>query len=156
MTAADERLLARLGEGTVLTTASMADVVVTQRGNPVVFGIGSFNLTDQPYGVLKDVVLTFFDPGTSEDTRRELVRTWCVQYVVCPDTWVIDAATRTQLRETAWLRLVSEDGDGLLSRSMKINRLVHLPGRGGTVLYATGPGQSSFVFGCSRWRSRRG
>ena len=118
MTNADDELLGYLEGGTVLTTAPMADVVVLQRGNPVVFGIGSFNLTDQSFLTLSDDIETFFRADTPAARRQEIARQWCASYVLCPDTWPIDKATRTQLQNTPWLDQIAVEGNGLLFRVM--------------------------------------
>lgn len=110
----DAALMARLGPGTVLAPAPASDVIASRRGNPVVFGIGSFNLTDQPYVPLRAEVETFFAPDTPDDTRREIARRWCAAYVYCPDTWPVDVRTREALQHSAWLREIGRGGDAAL------------------------------------------
>lgn len=112
----DGALLESIGEGTVLAPSPASDVVVRQKGNPVVFGIGSFNLTDQAYSELKEEVDTFFAPGTPDAVRRDIVDRWCVAWVYCPATWPVDEEVRAQLRTSAWLELVAEERDGMVLR----------------------------------------
>lgn len=119
MSQADAVVLEHLGSGTVLTPAPAGDVVVRQRGNPVVFGIGTFNLTDQPYVEIKQDVNDFFAPGTPEARRREIAQRWCVEYVYCPDTWPVAAAIRAELRDTLWLNAVASEGEALLLQVAK-------------------------------------
>lgn len=116
MHAIDARLMDALGEGTVLAPAPASDVVVRRRGNPVVFGIGSFNLTDVPYVELRAVVDTFFSPETPDEARREIATDWCVDWIYCPHTWPMDPSTRDQLRAVPWLEMMADDGDGMVFR----------------------------------------
>lgn len=116
MSLIDQRLLEHLGEGTVLAPAPAADVVVRQHRNPVVFGVGSFNLTDQAYSVLAETVATFLDPATPEATRRDLADTWCVDWVYLPHTWSVAEGTRAALDQYPWLETVAREGRGALYR----------------------------------------
>lgn len=112
----DEQLLGAIGEGTVLAPAPASDVVVRVKGNPVVYGIGTFNLTDQPYDELKEEIDTFFDADTPDAVRRDIASRWCVTWIYCPATWPVDSAVREQLRVGTWLALVAEEGDGMVLR----------------------------------------
>ena len=112
----DGGLLEALGGGVVMAPAPASDVVVLQRRNPVVFGIGTFNLTDQSYTELHGVVDTFFSPETSDQIRREIVQAWCVDWVYCPATWTVDAKTRAALSEAPWLELRQTAGEGAVYR----------------------------------------
>jgi hypothetical protein len=112
----DGRLIEALGEGTVLASSPGSDVVVRLKGNPVVYGIGTFNLTDQPYAELKEEVDVFFDAGTPDGVRRDIAARWCVAWVYCPATWAVDPAVREQLRGADWLEVVAEEGDGMVLR----------------------------------------
>lgn len=110
----DAALLDTMGDGTVLTPAPMGDVVVRLRGNPVVFGIGSFNLSVLPYAAVSGVVNRFFDPATPDEERREIARDWCVDYVLCPTTWPVPDGTPEALRGADWLEVVSEGENSAL------------------------------------------
>ena len=114
MSTVDGALINIIGEGTVLAPAPASDVVVRLKGNPVLFGIGTFNLTDQPYAELQEEVDVFFDAETPDDVRRDIADRWCVAWVYCPATWPVDPVVRDQLRGATWLQLVAEDGDGMV------------------------------------------
>src|SRR5690606_18803073 len=105
--AADGRLIEAIGEGTVLAPSPASDVVVRRKENPVVFGIGTFNLTDQPYVELSEELEVFFDAKTSDDVRQDIAKRWCVAWVYCPATWPVAATVRDQLRAADWLELVA-------------------------------------------------
>lgn len=104
MSANDAALMRLIGTGPVLAPAPASDVIARNQGNPVIYGIGSFNLTDQPYLVLRKEVDTFFAAATPDAVRRDIAHRWCVRYIYCPDTWPVSAATRDVLRKTPWLR----------------------------------------------------
>jgi len=116
MSQADAAVLAALHEGTVLAPAPASDVVVRQHGNPVVFGIGSFNLTDRAYLTLRKTVDVFFHPACPPKDRRRIVDDWCVTYVYCPDTWPVDARVIEQLRSTMGLEEVASKDRAALFR----------------------------------------
>lgn len=112
----DARLIDVIRDGTVLAPAPASDIVVRLKGNSTVFGIGTFNLTDQPYVELKEELTVFFQADTPDEVRREIAKRWCVDWVYCPATWPVDIAVRDQLRGATWLEVVTESGDGLLLR----------------------------------------
>ncbi len=116
MRAADGALIEAIGEGCVLAPSPASDVVVRLKGNPVVFGIGTFNLTDQPYSELREEVEVFFDGETPDGVRQDIAARWCVAWVYCPATWPVDPVVREQLRASTWLEVVAEDGDGMVLR----------------------------------------
>ncbi len=116
MSLIDQRLLEHLGAGTVLAPAPASDVVVRQRRNPVVFGVGSFNLTDQAYPMLAETVAAFLDPTSSEATRKQIADTWCVDWIYLPHTWPVAEDTRTALDVTPWLEAVRHEGRGAVYR----------------------------------------
>lgn len=112
----DGRLIEAIGKGCVLASSPASDVVVRLKGNPVVFGIGTFNLTDQPYSELREEVEVFFDAETPDGVRRDIAARWCVAWVYCPATWPVEPAVREQLRASTWLEVAAEAGDGMLLR----------------------------------------
>jgi hypothetical protein len=118
MTRADANILEQLGEGVVLTPPPMSDVIVIQRGNPVVFGIASFNLSDRPFVEMSAMIRIFFAAETTNEERRKIATDWCVDYIYCPDTWPIDAEVRAQLTEAPWLQTVAQQGRALLLKSI--------------------------------------
>lgn len=115
----DATLIAQLGDGTVLAPSPMGDVIARQHGNPVVFGIASFNLTDQYFVELKIETETFFDAHTPNAVRQDIAERWCVDWVFCPDTWPVDPATRAQLNKVSWLARVAVAEDGALYRVVR-------------------------------------
>ncbi len=119
MTLADAHVLTSLGPGRVLAPSPAGDVVVFRRGNPVVYGIGSFNLSDQPYLLLRTEVERFFAPETPETTRHRVIHEWCVDYVYCPDTWPIAPELVEQLWNTPWLEEVAKEGRAALFRVLE-------------------------------------
>ncbi len=87
------------------------------QGNPVVFGVGTFNLTDQSYVQLKTDTDVFFDPNTPDGYRHVIAQHWCVDLVYCPDTWPIDPQTVEALRQTPWLREIGSVGQAVLFKT---------------------------------------
>lgn len=116
MTAKDAWVVDSLGDGTVLAPAPAGDVAVRLRGNPVVFGVGSFNLTDVPYTLLRDETAAFFHPATPDAARREIAQRWRVEWVWCPDTWPVHPETIDALDRSPWLRRELAAGRGTLYR----------------------------------------
>ena len=114
MTEADAAVMAHVGAGIVLAPLYAADVIAMRRGNRVVFGVGSFNCSDQRFVTLRAQVADFFSPAADDPRRRQCVRDWCVGYVYCPDTWPVDADTVEQLRSTPWLHEVAAEGRAVL------------------------------------------
>ncbi len=108
----DALLIEAIGAGTVLAPVLASDAVVLAKGNPVVFGIGSFNLTRVPYLELRGATETFFAAGTADAERQAIAERYEVDYVYCPDTWAVAPKTVSALEGTAWLELVKTSGRG--------------------------------------------
>jgi len=114
MTKADAAVMAQVGPGTVLAPLYAADAVALQRGNRVVFGVGSFNCSDQRFVALRAAVEDFFSPEAGDTRRRQCVTDWCADYVYCPDTWPVAIGTVEQLRAAPWLNEVAAEGRAVL------------------------------------------
>jgi len=114
MTEADAAVMAHVGAGIVLAPLYAADAIALRQSNRVVFGVGSFNCSDQRFVTLRGQVADFFSPAANAAGRRKCVRDWCVDYVYCPDTWPVAAATVDQLRSTPWLHEVAAEGRAVL------------------------------------------
>ena len=117
MSDADAKTMAAVRPGTtVLSTAPASDIFALRLGCRVVFGVGSFNLTDCDFVTLRDEVNTFFSPGTPDHERKKLADRWKVAYVYCPDTWPIPEQTLRELRSASWLTETASDGCAVLFR----------------------------------------
>ncbi|HPC18103.1 MAG TPA: hypothetical protein P5318_11080 [Candidatus Hydrogenedentes bacterium] len=116
MTKADEALIEAIGPGIVLAPIPASDIVALRKGNRVVFGTGSFNLSDQPYVPLEAAVKAFFSPEACDDDRRAFVNAWCVDYIYCPDTWPIAPEVVRQLDNATWIEKVAQQGRGAVFR----------------------------------------
>jgi len=116
MSLSDAHVTAALGPGRVLAIPPASDAIVYTRGNQVVYGIGSFNLADQPYVALRAEVDGFFGGDTTEEERLRVVREWCADYVYCSDTWPTATEVVDQLRATPWLEEVAGEGRATLFR----------------------------------------
>ncbi len=116
MRATDARLMEQIGPGTVLAPAPASDVIALRNGNPVVFGIGSFNLTRQSWLSMRTANETFFHPATPDAERQTLARHWCAEWVFCPATWPCAPETIAALRQADWLEPVAGDDTGQLFR----------------------------------------
>jgi len=118
MTPADAHVLDRLGEGTVVTPPwspiSFGEIVALRPGVSVVGGVGAMNIGDQPFGLLQAQVSAFFEPTTAAAVRERFVRTWCVDYVYCPDTCPVEPLVVEQLRGAPWLTEVAADERAVL------------------------------------------
>jgi hypothetical protein len=120
---ADRLTMERTPQGRILALPLAADVLALKEGHTVVFGTGSFNLTDQPYGMLDDGVHRFFSDSADDAFRSQFVREWRVDYVYCSDTWRVDPSVIEQLRRTPWLRLSYASGMAM------VFEVVHGPGK---------------------------
>jgi hypothetical protein len=116
MTRADAAVMARIGAGVVLAPIPASDIIVRTRGNRVVFGTGTFNLSDQPYAPLNAAVTRFFSKDADDDYRRQFIEDWCVEYIYCPDAWAVDPEVAAQLRKTPWLEEIASQGSAALFR----------------------------------------
>lgn len=116
MTAADASLIDTIGAGIVLAPIPASDIVALRRGNRVVFGTGSFNLSDRPYAPLEAQAKAFFSPTATDDDRRAFINTWCVDYIYCPDTWPVSPEVLRQLGNVSWIEKIAESGHGAVFR----------------------------------------
>ncbi len=114
ITQSDARVIGQIGEGRVLAPALASDAVVRLHGNPVFFGIGSFNLADEPYVFLRDRTAWFFSPEPSMEERRQFILEWGIRYVFYPETEPIDGAVLAQLRQIPWLLPSAQEGNSVL------------------------------------------
>jgi hypothetical protein len=112
----DAALLDALGPGAVLAMPPASDVAVRSNGNPVYFGIGSFNLATTPYAVLRERTDWFFSTGSTEAERAAFLREHAIRWVYCPATWPVPADVREALKNDPALRLVAERGAGVVFR----------------------------------------
>jgi len=97
---------------TVLAPLPASDVVAMMRGNPVVFGIGSFNMSREPYAPMAEIVDRFFSPDMSARDRLSVILTFRPHYVLCPDTWPCSEETIAALDKFDVLKPVAEAGRG--------------------------------------------
>lgn len=109
ITQADRDMIAALGSGSVLCLPPVSDSVVQINGNCIIFGIGSFNCSDYAFSDLRSLTERFFDPATEDAWRRQVALNWCIEYIVCPDTYPIAPATVAQLQAAPWLRQIAGD-----------------------------------------------
>jgi hypothetical protein len=99
---------------TVLAPPPASDIVAMRRGNPVLFGIGSFNMSNQPYRETRSATEHFFAPGTSATDRLQILSDWDVRVVYCSETWPVDSQTLDELDRMPDLELLERAGDGAL------------------------------------------
>ncbi|MBI5093918.1 MAG: hypothetical protein HZB26_15945 [Candidatus Hydrogenedentes bacterium] len=110
VTRADHLAMDRTPEGRILAPPLAADALALRNGHSVVFGKGSFTLTEQPYGMLEGGVERFFSKSANDAFRHQFAREWCVDHVYCSDTWRVDPAVIEQLRQASWLRVKYASG----------------------------------------------
>lgn len=115
---ADGALLDRLDQGTALAPSLgdplFGDIIALRPGMHVVYGNGTMDYSHEVMPDVRRAVAEFFSAGTGEGPRRQLIDTWCVNYVYCPDTAPVAPAVIHELRGTAWLESVMEQGRGAL------------------------------------------
>jgi len=115
---ADDRAIASLGEGVVLTPSLgsplLGDVIACRTGNTVVYGNGTLDFSHQRMWEVRGLVADFYKPGASEAARRDLLEAWCVDYVYCPDIVPVDAAAVEELLQLPWLKEVFHEGQAVL------------------------------------------
>lgn len=100
----------------VMAPLPASDVVAMRRGNSVAFGIGTFNMSDQPYLPLRMINEMFFSDLIGDGARISILHTLRVHYVFCPDTWPVSEATQRALDRCEYLDPVAEAGRGKLYR----------------------------------------
>ncbi len=114
----DARVIDAIGEGRVLAPKEASDAVVFRKGNPVVYGVGSFNLADEAEMLLRGEVDAFLMPDVSEDERRRVAERLCADYVFYPDWFPLDGRI-AELRAYPWLDEVAHEGNAVLFRVKK-------------------------------------
>jgi hypothetical protein len=119
MTEADARVLARLGEGTVLAPyvpgPYFGDVIALMPNRRVIQGMGTLNFGDQPSLRMDRLTSQFFSTNPPEGFNREaFVDEWCVDYVYCPDTHPVDPAVIAELRRSSRFEVVASDEKAVL------------------------------------------
>ena len=116
MTVNDAAAISAIGEGIVLAPNLAADVVALNRPNRVVWGTGSFNMSDQPYAAMETDVARFFTSGAKVEWRRAFIEKWCVAWVYCPETWPIPASALEELRALPFLEETARHGNAVVFR----------------------------------------
>ncbi len=119
MSPVDARLLRNIERGMVLAPASLpplfGDIVVHNRPETrTLFGQASMDYSGIHMRDMGWEIQRFFAPDRTDDERRAFVRAWCVNYIYCPETCPVDAATLEQLRFAPWLREVASEGRAAL------------------------------------------
>lgn len=116
MTQEDDALLKQLPQGTVAvplwSPIAFGEIVALQPGMQVLGGPGAMNIGDRPFGEVEGLVKRFFDMTTDDTFRHAFVKTWCVDFVYCPDTCPVDRAVIDQFRGAPWLREIAQAGKG--------------------------------------------
>jgi len=116
MTASDAAAISAIGDGIVLAPNLAADAVALNGPNRVVWGTGSFNMSDQPYTAMEGDVARFFGPDTTSEWRGEFMRKWCVAWVYCPETWPVSNAAINQIRALPCLEETARHGGAVVFR----------------------------------------
>ncbi len=118
MTEADASMLAEYNGGVFLAPAQgspyFGDVIAMRPNAKVIYGLGTYDFSDQMMTDLGPRVDRFYSPLTTDDERRDFAREFCVDWVYCPDTVPVATETIEQLRQTTWLRQHVEAGRGVL------------------------------------------
>ena len=112
----DARLLEEIPPGRVLARTPAADAVVRRLGQPVFFGIGSFNLSEQPYRELEAKVQWFFSEKPGAGAREAFLDEWEIEAVLCPDTWPVSERVIDTLAKESCLEEVARCGRGAVFR----------------------------------------
>ena len=114
MTKCDAAVMDAIGAGTVLALPPASDSIAVLRKNRVVFGVGSFNCSNQRFTTLQADVERFFDAATEDSVRQELAARWGMDYVYCSDTWPVAPETVAQLHDAPWLARVAAQRNAVL------------------------------------------
>jgi len=114
MTANDGAVIESIGKGMVVAPNLAADAVALNRPNRVVWGTGSFNMSDQPYVPMEEEVNRFFSPGTPAQWRRDFLRRWCIDWVFCPETWPVAEASVQEIGELPGTEEAAREGNAVL------------------------------------------
>ncbi|MCX5769998.1 MAG: hypothetical protein NTZ09_06960 [Candidatus Hydrogenedentes bacterium] len=116
MTTNDAAAIGAIGDGIVLAPNLAADAVALNRPNRVVWGTGSFNMSDQPYAAMESEVARFFGPDAPAEWRLEFIQKWCVAWVYCPETWPVSTAAIEQIRALPCLEETARHGNAVVFR----------------------------------------
>lgn len=117
--AIDDRLLAQIGEGVVLTPGSFSDIVSIIPGRRVLGGLGSADLSDQMSIVLQPRVDGFFEEGLEKSQREAFLEEWCVDYVYCPHAWAVGEDVLQDIAGLDGVTMVLEEGRGAVFRVLR-------------------------------------
>ena len=116
MTANDDDDIGAIGDGIVLAPNLAADAIALNRPNRVVWGTGSFNMSDQPYAAMEADVAKFFGPDATAQWRRDFIEKWCVAWIYCPETWPVSTAAIEQIRALPCLQEIARHGSAVVFR----------------------------------------
>lgn len=121
MTANEAALIDGLTEGVLLAPASepplYGDLAVARNARlRTVYGQGTFAIGNRDMETVRDAVVRFFDPSTSENDRKSLVRAWRVDYVFCPEVRPVDPYVPAALSRCDWLEESGRAGAARLFR----------------------------------------
>lgn len=118
MTQDDSHLLTRLPEGTVIappwSPIAFSEILALRPNTTVIGGPGAMNIGSAPFDYLQGDVAAFFAEETGDSARRTIAKRYCIEYVYCPDTAPITAATIRAFQHTPWLKPVAAAGEGRL------------------------------------------
>ncbi len=119
----EARVVDAIEEGVMLAPATIplfGDIAVARRpGVRTVHGQGTLGFGDVDIAGMGGKVNTFFAPETPEGRRRDFVKSWCVDYIICPEAPPVAPETVAALKSYGWTSVALEAGNALL---LKVNR----------------------------------
>lgn len=113
MTADDGEVMERLEGGTVIAPLPYGDILATRPGVRVVYGVASVH-GDQLVSTLQPQVKAFFSEAASDDSRKDFVAAWCVEFIFCGNTWPVEEDIVETLKGIGWLQVVHEKNGAVL------------------------------------------
>lgn len=119
MTRAEANVISMIGEGVVLAPASepplYSDLIVNVRpGATTMLGQATLSLGDTNVLEMNSAIQHWFSAEAGEQDRRAFVDRWCVRYVFCPEARPVSPEVLEQLRGTAWLKSIAQEGGASL------------------------------------------
>lgn len=114
MKESDAHMLNALRGDRFIAAGPIADVIALQGQGNVFHGVGSFNMSDQPFVVTQALQELFFDPNTSAEARHTIMSAFQIDHVVCSSTWPVDPKTINALEADPAFSRAYDEGDAIV------------------------------------------